>query len=543
MKSLLKNKWIWMIGGVVLLIGLFVSLRPDGRRAIAQAETNETAVVFIGDLAESATASGQLFAQEEATVSLLASGVVELVNVQIGDTVSAGELLVQLETAALERDLAIAKADVAIAQANLENQLTGATVTELASAQAAVNSAQTRLDTLLAGPTENEIAASEASVAAAQASLWAAAGNLTAVQDLSEGDIISAQAALDNALDQQASANATWVLLADCEAEDGGEHVCTPSDHAAMESVTQNVALANAQVAQAQAQLDALSSPDRNSVASAQAGVAVAQANYDAAVARHEALLLGASDADIASAEADLVSAQASLDSLLAGAEATTIRTLETRLAQAQTALAEAERALAKATLVAPFAGTVTAVSVNQGEQASGPAVTLVNNDSLEVVLSVDEVDIGQIMLDQPAAITLETWPDVEIAGAVTAIAPSAASNNSGIVAYDVHLSLGEHELPVLVGMTANAQLVTASLSDALLVPNAAINADRANGTYSVNVVTTSADGEETISEVAVTIGLRDGQFTQITSGLQAGDVVLLGQLSAPVQEFGPPGF
>jgi multidrug efflux pump subunit AcrA (membrane-fusion protein) len=102
------------------------------------------------------------------------------------------------------------------------------------------------------------------------------------------------------------------------------------------------------------------------------------------------------------------------------------------------------------------------------------------------------------------------------------------------LITYDVYLSLGETNLPVRVGMTADANLITASFSDTLLVPNRAINADREKGTYSVHLVV----GEE-IQDVTVTIGARDDQNTQITSGLNDGDEILIGD-NLPTQSFGP---
>ena len=81
--------------------------------------------------------------------------------------------------------------------------------------------------------------------------------------------------------------------------------------------------------------------------------------------------------------------------------------------------------------------------------------------------------------------------------------------------------------------MTANADLVTATIADALLIPNAAIHADRAAGTYTVNVaVSPAADDGPAFTSVPVTVGLRDGSFTQITGGLDAGDAVLIGELN-----------
>ena len=105
----------------------------------------------------------------------------------------------------------------------------------------------------------------------------------------------------------------------------------SPQTALLLDSATQNVEVANAQLAIAQARLDELRNPDANNVASNQASVASATAQYDAAVARHEALLLGASAEEIAAAEADLASAVASLETLRSGPQETDITIHETR--------------------------------------------------------------------------------------------------------------------------------------------------------------------------------------------------------------------
>jgi multidrug efflux pump subunit AcrA (membrane-fusion protein) len=161
----------------------------------------------------------------------------------------------------------------------------------------------------------------------------------------------------------------------------------------------------------------------------------------------------------------------------------------------------------------------------------------IVDTNSLEVILDVDEVDIGTITLGQPASITLESWPNDEIQAEVIAIAPRQKANQSNaLVTYEVTLSLGDTELPVLVGMTANANLITDAKEGVLLVPNRAITPDRQAGKYYVRLL--QEDG--TTEKVEVTIGLRDDQFTQITDGLSEGDEVMIGN-DIPTLTFGPP--
>ena len=99
---------------------------------------------------------------------------------------------------------------------------------------------------------------------------------------------------------------------------------------------------------------------------------------------------------------------------------------------------------------------------------------------------------------------------------------------------YEVHLRVEAGDLPVLTGMTANAELITADRKDVLLVPNQAIIADRQAGKYYVNLV----QGDAT-SKTEVAIGLRDKDFTEITGGLNDGDQLVIGEIEEGFA-FGP---
>jgi HlyD family secretion protein len=158
--------------------------------------------------------------------------------------------------------------------------------------------------------------------------------------------------------------------------------------------------------------------------------------------------------------------------------------------------------------------------------------------DSLEVILEVDEVDVAGLRVGQQADVTLEAFRGAGLTGEITAIAPKATSTaGSSLVVYEVHLALDDSILPLRAGMTADAELVVAEREGVLLVPNQAIKADRSSGTYSVNLLS-----GDTIQETAVTIGLRDSRHTQILDGLQAGDQVLVGNALPVDMAFPTPG-
>jgi HlyD family secretion protein len=517
-----------VIGAVVLLIvagGLVLPRmfgRMRSRRAAAQAAPGDVVTVFRGDLSAAVTASGRVESNQATRLSVNNAGIVKRVYVEIGDAVEAGDVLVQLETDDLALKVKRAAQALALSKANLEALLTPSRDEDIASAEAAVLSAQTHLDNLKAGASAQDIAESEANLRAQEASLASALasyqGTLDTVKDsaiaAAQIDVINAQIAYDNA-------------------QEINEDHPNGDTHEALEDAARDLEIA-------QTALDDLSAgPYQGTVDSSAAQVTAARANVDEARANHTKLLQGATDSQIAAAQASLAQAKANLASLLEGASAEAIAVAEAEVEQARLALADAQDALEQATITAPLDGIVTDVYVAVGEYASGDVVELVAT-ALYVVLNVDEVDIGTLDVGQPASITLETWPDTPIAGHIAAIAPQADVSSDGIVSFEVHVDMGETNLPVLVGMTANARLITARREDVLLVPNAALTADRKAGTYTVNLVHTDsseADGSPRVEPVQVNIGFRDDTFTEITGGLTEGDTVLIGELKAPSQQ------
>ncbi len=536
-----SNKWIRIVGVLALVVAAtFFGLNQlqNGSSALAETDgTGEIVSAFIGDLSASATASGDVLARREASLALALSGTVAELDFEVGDTVQAGEQLLALETAELERAVESARQALTIQESNMATLLAPPAAADLAAAEASVASAQASRDGLLAGPSQEEIVAAEADRRGAQADVASAMAQLNALlAGASQEEVYAAELELEQAqrAATQAAEQHSTILVMEPTGFIGQSRL-DDMELAARASAVQ----ANAALAAAQETLDQLLNRDPNAIASAQASLAMSVARQDASQAQLDLLLLSPSEAQVLAADASLAQAVANLDRLQQGPSGSQIAIAEIGVEQARIGLQRAEYNLAKATLRAPFDGVITAVHVSQGEQANGILVEMVDSNSLEVVLNVDEVDIGEITVGQPAVITLESWPDVEIAGQVVSIAPRDTSDNSAIISYRVYVSLGETELPILVGMTANADLMIAKQKEVLLLPNVAINVDRQAGTYNVNRVTLDAAGNQVIEEVEVTIGLRDGQHTQITSSLQDGDQVMVGNV-IPELRFGP---
>ena len=520
-----RRRWvIYAVGGILLAAIFFLIISFVGRmrenRTAQQAQTGDIVTAFRGDLSASATASGHLESSQVANLSATSPGLIEEVYVQVGDRVQAGDALAQLDTDALALQVERAQQNLALREANLELMLGEATAEEITSAEAAVQSGQANLDNLLAGPSEQDIDESEANIRAQQANVASASASYNStLESIGASTVASVEADLINA------------QIAYDEARRANEAFPIGSTHDALEDAAQNLTIAKTALD------EVLAGPNQGSVNSAASTVSAAVANLEQAQANHESLLAGPTASQIAAAEASLAQARANLASLIDAASAEDITIAEIEVEQARLALQDAEELLAKSTITAPFDGLITAVYVAEGEYAAGDIVEI-TSDELKVALSVDEIDIGLLAPGQTAVISLEAWPDVEINGVVDSIAPSADNSANGVVTYDVQITIEETQLPVLVGMTANARLLTSRNEDVLLVPNAAITANREDGTYFVDLVVGEENGQPATKELEVVVGSKDKEFTHIISGLSEGDDVLIGKIVVPIQGF-----
>jgi HlyD family secretion protein len=259
---------------------------------------------------------------------------------------------------------------------------------------------------------------------------------------------------------------------------------------------------------------------------------ALAQAQYDLEVAQasYNLEVAGISQANVQSAWAQVLSSRAALET-----EPLQLEQLELSLSQAQLVLDSAQRDLQDTKLVAPMEGTVTLLEITVGEQVSAGTVVVELNDLTTFVVDVnlDETDVAQVSVGQGAVVTLDAFPDEELAGEVTDIAP-VANIQSGVVLYPVTVQLLPADLPARVGMTANVEIITASREDVLIVPLRAIQSEGGKS----YVWRQSADGFE---KAEVTLGVMTETEVEIASGLSEGDVVSV--VASPAQGGGQPGW
>ena len=250
------------------------------------------------------------------------------------------------------------------------------------------------------------------------------------------------------------------------------------------------------------------------------------------------------------------------------GDSTTTIQTDSNALQSAQLQLQAAQNNLAAATLIAPANAVVAAINGTVGQSAgsgssSTPFMVLLDTSGFTITASVNEADIANVQVNQPARFTVTAYAGQTFRATVSSIS-MVGTTTSGVVSYPVTLTatmdtIGTAHL--YPGMTATITITTAQRIGALLVSNSAFtfpttalqagvitrsaltsgltnNGGTGTGTPgaqsagSRHIVLVLRNGK--LVPVLITTGLTNGTFSEVLSGLNAGDQVVVSATGGP---------
>jgi HlyD family secretion protein len=208
---------------------------------------------------------------------------------------------------------------------------------------------------------------------------------------------------------------------------------------------------------------------------------------------------LSAAQARVANAEATLQEARADYDrkQALAGRNVASTYDLEKAKATYERAVAalaisraDADVAksdlklkdinLTKACICSPIDGVVLSRSVDPGQTVAAtlqaPVLFEIAEDlkEMEVQVDVDEADIGALRDGQHSTFTVDAYPDQTFSGTVRVV-HFGSEVVQGVVTYKVILTTDNSAMLLRPGMTATADITVREVTDALLVPNAAL--------------------------------------------------------------------
>jgi HlyD family secretion protein len=442
---------------VVAAVALFGATRTAG--AQAESQSVQTSVARTGSLELSASGTGSLIAKSEVQLGFGTSGELKEVLVHVGDTVKAGDVLARL-------DDTTAREGLAQAQMNLRELTSPRAIAEaqiaVADAQDALKTAQYNYTVQQAGnrATQDTIEGAKARLAQAKTKLQEAQNAYDHASDTEKA----------NAYDRYASAKSSYnSALATYNWYTGH-----PTD-IQQSQLEANVALAQAQVDEAQALLTALTGGD---------------------------LPAGASGSGL------------------------------TALQDARKAVDEAQATLDATELQSPSDGTVTAIDATVGETVgSSPVFTLMDLSQPYLEFYMDETDIDKVAVGETVNATFDAYPNTTFTGKVVSVDPALVSSGGVSAVHgtaELDPQAGDKPPRLLVGQSASVDVIAASVDQAVLVPVEAVR-EISPGQYAVFVVDSS--GGLTLRMVEV--GLQNDVFAAITSGLQSGETVSTGIVQA----------
>jgi HlyD family secretion protein len=217
------------------------------------------------------------------------------------------------------------------------------------------------------------------------------------------------------------------------------------------------------------------------------------------------------------------------------GVDTARLKQAKAQVLASQATLNQLEEQLSYTTIVAPMDGVILSRDVEIGDAVSsilvlGSTATLImtEGDTRQVYVQgkVDEADIANVYLGQPARIKVESFRDRPFYGKVTKIAPMGVEKDN-VTTFEVRVSINNPGGELKANMTANAEILMDEHKNVLTVPENAVIYD-AQKNASVQIP--DKHEKDGARKVAVKVGLSNGSVTEIASGLKEGDQVVLQQ-------------
>ena len=503
----------------------------------AAAAALSTVTVSRGDVSSTVSSSGTVISPGDIAVAPTTSGTLAQINVKVGQSVHAGQVLAQIDTTSLKSAVAQAQSSLIQAQANLTNAQATADTT------ASTTAIQLQNDQTAVTTAQNNYAYQQTLIAASQATdqttVQTALSKLDSDKTTTSQNVAVYQSNVDSAKNSLASAQLTYnnyeglygpsgITLAFCNSINTINSNCTTL-------VQDNNAVVSAQ----SAYNNALITQQQNLAKDAQT-IASDQQSYNDALSA-AALNVKKNAQTLASAQASIDSAQSALKLFqLQNSNSTTATTIAVDQAQitvAQSNLVTAQKNLAGATVTAPVSGKVASISntligatispnttPTNGSTGATGFIVLTDVGGLQVTAGFSESDVAKIAVGQSASMAFTALPDAVGDAKVSNVA-LLPTTSSGATTYTVTFQLTGKVAGLKPGMTATATVTVADSPNAISVTSRAVTTRGQIST--VNVVTT-VKGKQVETPTPVVVGVVGDSSDEILSGLKVGELVAL---------------
>ena len=187
--------------------------------------------------------------------------------------------------------------------------------------------------------------------------------------------------------------------------------------------------------------------------------------------------------------------------------------------------LADLQEQLTKCTLTAETSGTVTSLNATVGSICSDTVATIQDTNALKIAVTIQEYDVPNVSIGMKARITSDAT-DGEISGTLTQISPTATAATSATAAgqgssstsgtFSAEVSVDGASSGLLIGMNANVEIVQSTTDNVFVVPYDAVGTED-DGTKYVMVKTGGDGADATFEKVTVTTGAENDYYIEIS--------------------------
>jgi HlyD family secretion protein len=513
-KKLWQSKTFkWILGFFVAgVVGIFLIIKHNS------ATSYQFISVTQGPIIESVSLTGNTTPSQSVSLTFGSSGTISHTYSDLGQRVSSGQLLAELNTNDLLAQLHQAQANVDIQKAKLVSLQAGSRPEDIAASQAALDKSKQDLANMYGSmqdaSTDSYNKANDAVRTQLEQFFTGGETQNPKLTYFSSGSI-SSQAQGD----AEAERYLASIALNKWQAQLSSSNTSNDSMQALLTNEVAYLVTIRQLLSNVSITLNDNNAPNLSvsTLSTYKADLSIALNEVNLATTNLNTL-----SQNIASQGLTVSQLQAQLDLKKAGALPSDISAQEAQVEQAQASVSSANAKLQNAQIVSPISGTVTQFDAKVGQLASmnTPLVSIMSSGGYEVDAGVSEIDVGKISIGNKVTMTLDAFPNETLTGLVFYIAP-AETNKGGVISYLTKISFDKLDARLKSGLTANIDIQTKFKDNVLILPEYAI-LQNDQGTFVETLV------NNTVKQNSVVLGIQDEKGNvEVVSGVTAGEKVL----------------
>ncbi|MDO8429945.1 MAG: efflux RND transporter periplasmic adaptor subunit [bacterium] len=472
-------------------------------------------IIKKGDVIQEVSVTGRVKAAQDVNLAFEKSGRLSRINVEVGDEVRVGQILLQQDNADLAAQLSASRATLKSQEAKLSELLRGTRQEEINVQEVKVLNAKTSLDDskkVLMDRLRDAYLKSDDAIRAKADQLFnnieSASPTLIFTPSSSQfkneiedsrvtvGNVLSSwEVSLNKLTISSDLVDYVWVAKASL----GQIKIFLDKVSLTLSTLSINTNLTQATIDSWKSDV----STGRTNVSTATINLSTAEESWRS------------SESALALAEKELVLEKA-------GTIEEQINAQKANVDKAAADVQNYEAQLSKTYLRSPINGIVTKIDAKAGEivSASAEIISVISGDKFQIEVNIPEADIAKIKIGDEANLTLDAYSNDDIFLAKVIKIDPAETMIEGVATYKTTLQFANSDSRVKSGMTANVDIVTAKAENAIFIPQRALLTK--DGNKFVRVL----EGNE-VKEAMVKVGIKGLVGYEILEGLKENDKVI----------------